>query len=199
MGPAVAACLLAGVLAAPTPLQADEFNSRVRIDNGTRLDAGAGASATSRIGGGNVDIGGPGITNHATPGNRADISVGTPDGNVRVRRGIHNQDGQQHLGGNTTIGGKTYTGDGARLGVGGTGSSVYVGDDVYVPSGSLKIGGMGQCVAFRNNRCCVDVHWGTCVLNIVPPGKHGCPPRYTYTGGVCRLFYDLGGHRIEGY
>jgi hypothetical protein len=190
--------LALGVVVLGFPVKAGGFESDVRIDGDVTADARDGGDVTNRIGNGEVYIGGGGVHTEGRAGGRGDTSVGT-GGSVSVGDGIYNRNGQQHFGGNSGIGGSTFTGKGATLGIGGNNSSVYVGEDVYVPSGSLSLGGMGQCVAVRNNRCCVDIHWGTCVLNIVPPGKHGCPPGYTYTGGVCRLFYDFGGHRIEGY
>ena len=144
-------------------------------------DGHSGSSQTS------VSVGGKVTT--VAPGGKAETVIGDAarGGKTRVKD-VTNIGGKQYISGNTSVTGSTTTMPNSDLKLGGCGSTNVMGD-VFVGSGSLEIGCV--CAGRRNGMCCIVFHNALCVINQVPPGKHGCPPRYIYSGGLCRLYSDF--------
>ena len=132
-------------------------------------------------------------------GSKTETQIGTACGknNVSIGGNVINNGGKQAIQGMTGIGGDTYTASNSRLHVGNAGRTTFVAGDVKMRgSGTLDIG--GACAGRLDGRCCIHFHIGTCVLDAVPPNpKYGCPPRYTPTGALCRLYYRFGSHQVE--
>lgn len=174
------------------------LSTRVEVEGDITATASDGGTASNRIGstdgysgsgsatttvrGSVVTIGRNGAQGTTTIG---DPSVG---GNTSVVGRVTNLGGKQRLTGNTSAVGNVTTMRGTDLKLGGCGRTNVVGD-VFLGGGSLEIG--CACAGRRNGKCCVVFHNALCVLHQVPPGKHGCPPGYIYSGGLCRLYSDF--------
>lgn len=168
----------------------------VDIQGSARAFARQGGAASNRIGSGE-ESGGSGASSTVrgsvtTMGTGRDASTVIGDaakgGRTIVNGDVLNLNGNQDLSGNTTIQGDTTTMEGSDLKIGGCGSTSVVGD-VFVGGGSLEVGCV--CAGRRNGQCCVVFHHAICVLHQMPPGKHGCPPGYVFSEGLCRLYSDF--------
>lgn len=199
-------CLWALVVAAglfsafPAPAQSPGgLDTRVKVNGDISTSARGGGSASTQIGsspsGGGTSstwIGGD-VTTQSDGGSGSTVLGGQDrDGTTVIRGSVANHGGQVRATGNTTVGGNIVTQDGADVDLGGCGST-YVAGNVIVPHGSLEIG--CGCAGRRNGQCCLQFHHGFCALQIVPPGKHGCPPRFIYSEGLCWLYSDFD-HRV---
>ncbi|NYZ16311.1 hypothetical protein HL658_27535 [Azospirillum sp. RWY-5-1] len=169
-----------------------DYQSSVRIDGGVTATARNGNRATNEIGTPqpnaptSVYIGGP-VDTTATSGSASTrIGGNSRPGSTSIRQGVTNQ-GDLEMSGDSSANSVTVL-PGASAIIGGCGRTQISGD-VLVANGELELG--CTCVGRRNGRCCVEFHTGFCVLHITPPGKHGCPPRYIYAEGLCRLFSDF--------
>jgi hypothetical protein len=182
----------------------------VRTGDITNSARGAGASASIEAGvvmdGGKVNAHTGNMTATARTGERARIVVGKAGKGGQARASI----GDVVAGGNSDVqigvanGGSAsaivrgdVVSDGrrgsasTRIGVDG---SAFIGGDVINKKGALSIGS-SACAGTRDGRCCLKFHRGYCAIQITPPGKHGCPPRFELWGGLCYLYSDKR-HRV---
>ena len=168
-----------------------------QVQGDMNADASCGATASNRIatsdgysGGGSTRVVVQGSINaSARCGQKAETVVGATSrsGDTNILGDLNNMGGTQEITGNTDVIGTVTTAPNAEVRLGGCGSTTVAGD-VYVADGELEIGCV--CAARRNGRCCVTFHNSLCVLSQMPPGKHGCPPGYVYSAGLCRLYSD---------
>lgn len=190
-----AIAILGGAEAAAQPT--GDYQSTVRIDGDVTASARNGRSAVNEIGSPqagsptNVYIGGPIDTTATSSDARTRIGGQGRPGTTAIRQGIANQ-GDLEMSGNTSANSVTVL-PGASAAIGGCGRT-QVSGDVLVSNGDLELGCV--CAGRRNGRCCIEFHAGFCVLHMTPPGKYGCPPRYIYSDGWCRLFSDFD-HNID--
>ena len=179
----------------PGGLSGSGVSTRVDIGGDSRAIARQGGTASNRVGSSDGSGGSSSatvrgsITTMGTGGN-ASVVIADPSrgGRTIIDGDVTTYNGSQNLSGNTMIQGDTTTMDGADLKIGGCGSTSVVGD-VFVGGGSLEVGCV--CAGRRNGQCCVVFHHAICVLHQVPPGKHGCPPGYVFSEGLCRLYSDF--------
>lgn len=177
----------------------------VVIGGNVNATAGPGGTASNQIGStsggcaGSSDVKVQGNVSAYSMGGKAVTKIGDPchKGRVNIGGNVTNNNARQSVTGDVSVGGNIYTAPGTNLKMGGN-SSVAVGGNVGVLSGTLELGDV--CAGRRNGQCCIQFYTGLCVLNQVPPNpKTGCPTGYVLAGGLCRLYSDFGGHRVEGY
>lgn len=171
----------------------NSLNSNVSVGNVTAT-AGNGGTASNSIGStpdgsrnGHVSVYTGDVTT-TSRGGKATTRIGSPGGTTNITGSITNQDGNVSIQGDANVNGEVIVTPGSNLNMGGCGS-VSVNGDVVIAGGSLEVG--CACAGIRDGVCCIQFYDSLCVVNQVPPGKHGCPPQYQFRGGLCRLFKDF--------
>lgn len=163
------------------------------------IGVSSGGKSTVRIGGGvNATATGTGIASNVVGkserGNttvRIGGSVNAISSGSGSAQNVIGENANVRVGGSVTTIGRGGTSSATNIG---KGTTAAVSGSVLTKGGTTDIG--GSCVARRNGRCCVAIHLRLCALRVVPPNKHGCPPRYRFSQGRCWLFSDYK-HRIE--
>ncbi|WP_042699175.1 hypothetical protein [Azospirillum sp. B506] len=192
---AVAAAVLhLGLFHADARAQASgSFNSRVSSGDVTSSAQGGG-SASVRIGSAPNGQGGVNTTVHTKDvtatarGGSSTTTLGSRGGTVVIDGDVYNDGGTIAIEGESFVNGRVTVVPGSNLVMGNCGS-VAVNGDVHIGGGNLEVG--CGCAGWRDGACCIQFYDGLCVVNQVPPGKHGCPPEYHFRGGLCRLFKDF--------